>query len=168
MEAPERLSRYKELVNAAEKLKQEGDYRFKMLLLDSGYDQSFPHWQVVYLARCHLTDEMFQNIVNSENFRKNVRWADFSYNKLTEASFEALCQAKPQVLRYVNLAGNQFEDPRETGGYDQGNLVPESISVSKFGSQLEKTYGYQAWLHPLTLFGETPSAEELVEYRPRK
>jgi hypothetical protein len=126
--------------------------------------KEFPYWQVLVLSRCSLTDEALKGIVNSRNFKENVRWADFSYNKLTEASVEAICAAKPKKLVYVNFVGNDAENPCETGGYDQGFLVMSSVSMSTFGAEMEKKYGYQPWLHTLTLFEDTPLPSKVVEY----
>lgn len=122
--------------------------------------ENFPYWQILCLGRSNLNDDMFRAIVSSENFRKHVKWADFSYNQLTEDCLDHLCLIKPKSLLYINLVGNLFEDPCETGGYDQGNLVLNSIYCSEAGIKLEKRYGPQPWLHSLSRFGTLcPSPE---------
>lgn len=127
------------------------------------------YYQVMVLDRCEIDDATFEKIVNSRKFKTYIRYADFSYNKLTEKSLEALCLAKPEKLRFINLVGNQVEDPRESGGYDQGNLILNGVWLSALGAELEKKHGYQPWLHHLSLLGnEAPLIDDVIETKVKK
>jgi uncharacterized protein (TIGR02996 family) len=83
---------------------------------------------------------------------------------ITIDGLEALCASKQlPALVYANLVSNFFEDPIEGYGTDwvTSRIVPESIHLSAFGTQLEEKYGELPWLHgPSRLRHFPPYADE--------
>lgn len=81
------------------------------------------------------------------------------------AGLEALCASRqlPSLL-YVNLRGNQVEDPREGYGTDwaTGEVERSGAYLPPLGYELEAKYGELPWLHgPSRLVNYPPWMEEL-------
>lgn len=96
---------------------------------------------------------------------RQVRVLDVSHQRISEHGLEALCMSRAlPSLVYVNLVGNQFEDPREGYGTDwaTGRIVADGVYLPPFGKELEARFGDLPWLHgPSRLRHFPPSDEEI-------
>jgi hypothetical protein len=115
-----------------------------------------------------ITDERLSEIISTTEFEQ-VRWLDLRFNQISRKGLEALCAAKLPELEAVAIFGNPCGDLRETfksQGLD-GDIVPGSIKPSALASELEATYGYKIWLHPLLEHGEAfPLPNNIAKLEP--
>ncbi len=84
---------------------------------------------------------------------KRLRMLDLGFNHIGMAGLEALCAAATMpALAYVNLTGNGLPNHQEGYGVDtmSGTIVPESVHLDQFASQLEARFGRRAWFHPVS------------------
>jgi uncharacterized protein (TIGR02996 family) len=94
---------------------------------------------------------------------RDLRTLEVARQKISRGGLEALCMSKSlPSLVYVNLVGNQFEDPREGYGTDwaTGRIVPEGTYLSSFGRELEARYGDLPWLHAPSRLRHFPPLED--------
>ena len=102
--------------------------------------------------------EAITSLANSENLRA-LRWIDLSYTKITNAEVEILATSeKLRGLEHLDVGHNRCRNPVDThAGFGTdwyGNIVPESIFLPKFGTELEERHGRINWLHELDNFRE--------------
>jgi hypothetical protein len=108
-------------------------------------------------SRQRWSDDAIGALANSRHVGA-LRWLNLSHCRITEAQIELLAaSAGLRVVVMLDLSDNRARDPVDAAaGYGSdwqtGAIIPESIYVPRFGSQLESCHGRIPWLHTLQCY----------------
>jgi hypothetical protein len=107
-------------------------------------------------SRQRWSDEAIGALANSRHLGA-LRWLNLSQGHITEAQIEVLAASPAlRVVRVLDLSFNRGRDPTDSVSYSTdwqtGAIIPESIQLPRFGSQLESRHGRIPWLHVVDTF----------------